>query len=140
MAMGGVMLKLGEMETRRVCGLMRDGQITSAVITQYNVQQDINTSRRTYSYRAQFAFEVNGTRYEVQSNLLESDAIGGSKISAAKRKYQIGDSVEVRYDPKNPAEAEINKPWFLWKNSILLLGLGSVILVFGLWVVVFGKA
>jgi len=56
-----------------------------------------------------------GTSYTFRSE-------SGSKPAA----YDVGEEVEVRYDPRNPFEAKLTGFWNLWGLAVLFAGLGSV--------------
>ena len=55
-----------------------------------------------------------------------------SELETAKRKYKIGDKVEVIYNPADPTEAEINK--FAERNflHLFLMGVGALLIIVGI--------
>lgn len=65
-----------------------------------------------YQFRA-----INGQMITVQDSLSSSPPM-----------FQVGQTIDVLYDPENPQKARIKKFWSLYFTSILLCGMG---LIFG---------
>jgi|GEM_PF-2910887 len=53
--------------------------------------------------------------------------------------HQIGDKVEVSYDPQNPQNGQINDPSNIWSPQITNIILGIIFLIVGIWILLAGR-
>jgi RNase P/RNase MRP subunit p29 len=57
-----------------------------------------------------------------------------ARLATQPQPFQVGEVVEVLYDPDDPKRALINQPIFLWFDACLLIGCG----IFGILMGLFG--
>lgn len=49
-----------------------------------------------------------------------------SEVGSKPPAYEVGEEVEIRYNPRNPSDAKLLGFWNLWGLTVLFAGLGSV--------------
>lgn len=74
-----------------------------------------------YQFRA-----INGQMIKVKDNLSTNPPM-----------FQVGQTIDVLYDPENPQDARIKKFWSLYFTSILLCGMGFIFGGVGIVLLVF---
>lgn len=110
------------------------GHVTRVWIETGSTATNRGGSREIYTPRVAYDYQVEGTRYESNQLSLTQrhQEITRSDAEAALAPYPLGGTVEVRYDPTDPARATlvVEGP-----GSILYLELGFGLLlgVFGLY-------
>jgi hypothetical protein len=98
--------------------LLRDGvTVPGDVIEVHRIDDNDGVS-----WKAEFCYTVNGTRYCA----LDSLAISPPR-------FQVGDRVELLVDPANPTSAQLNNWFSLWLTP-LILGLAWSAIVFNVLV------
>lgn len=75
-----------------------------------------------YAYCPQVQFLLGQQPQRFQDEICRSDVPA----------YKVGDSVSVAYSPQNPSNAVIDSTFSVWKGPTMLLGIGSVSLIFAL--------
>ncbi|MFN8346278.1 MAG: DUF3592 domain-containing protein [Spirosomataceae bacterium] len=55
-----------------------------------------------------------------------------SEMGSKPPAYDVGEQVEVRYNPKDPFDAKLTGFWSLWGLSVLFAGMGSVFSAIGI--------
>ncbi len=86
-----------------------------------------------------------GSRTKAQAPLVEFKTPGGATVQVQSTNftdppgYQVGQTVEVRYDPQNPENAAINAFTELWGLTAALGGFGAVTFLVGLGLLYFLK-
>jgi hypothetical protein len=77
-------------------------------------------------YAPIFTFaDARGNAYKIHSSTATHPAIG-----------EVGDKINILYDPSNPEKAEINRFLHLWGTAIIPAGLGTFYFIL-FWVVAF---
>jgi hypothetical protein len=123
-AIGFGILLLAEHFFSKTYSFVKIAQTTSGTITGI----DWSTSRDSKGHSSQFAYPV----YEFQLN--GQPHKGKSTIGSSSSPYQVGERIEVLYDPKNPDKSRIKSVVELWLTSIALGAMGSVFFFMGAFV------
>lgn len=90
-----------------------------------------------YQLRFRYSYEVNGTKYVGTAyGPKPFRTSSGKAADAMRKKYAVGNEVEVLYDVANPKTAYLESPFsggalflMLFGSMFLLLGLGAVAIV-----------
>lgn len=75
----------------------------------------IDSRTKRYQYYPVIEFDTNNGPVNFHAN----EGFGGSS-------YEVGEQVEILYNPKNPKEAQINKFTYKWGLITLLITVGAV--------------
>lgn len=119
-AVGLVMLLGGAFWYDYSRGISLRGVTTEGIVYGYSQTQDIETDAWLYSPLIEFKTE--GGQSQTFSSNTKSTA----------RPYEVGDHVEIIYDPADPERALINSVSALYFGPILLLGIGLLFTALGL--------
>lgn len=79
--------------------------------------------KRKYLYRPVISFKTESGR----------TVKFAASVSSSPKPFQIGDQVEVIYEPDQPQKAQINRFVYLWFNVLMLLFFGFFTLAMGLF-------
>ncbi|MCL2843601.1 MAG: DUF3592 domain-containing protein [Oscillospiraceae bacterium] len=100
--------------------ILEQGNSTMATVIRYVVTQNNHGKARNRGlykfYYAVFEYTVGGISYEHQN------VVGNNKP-----KYEIGEKVEIYYDPSNPAEVTLEGSQKATKVLMLSFGAGGVL-------------
>ena len=92
---------------------------TTATIVDFVEREDEEDG--TISYAPVFIFkDMQGNSYKVVSNTSSNPPVG-----------EVGDEIEILYDPRDPQNAEQNSFFSIWGLSAILIGIAlSILLIF----------
>ncbi|MBI5715814.1 MAG: DUF3592 domain-containing protein [Chloroflexi bacterium] len=115
-----------------------------------STQQQLNTfvaARGTVVDNSYYTTETDGVTSGAYKPVIEFTAADGEKIrftdsiGSEPPDYEVGDPVDVVYNPKNVKEARINSWERMWLASTLLISIGLLpILVFVVWMLMARRA
>ncbi len=121
---------------------------TTGVVTRSEVDRHRGSDSTTYSPDIEYRYEVDGQTYtsdqHVYGEISSSDRAGAKK---AVRKFPVGKSVRVYYNPADPEDAVLDRsfeslPWFLvlflTPFNLVMIGLWWACAC-GIWRSLFGK-
>ena len=102
----------------------RSAKKTTAVVIKNDaiVNDDDNdndgSDTPSYNYYPEYKYKVNGVNYTNES-----------RIGTGKPEYNVGDKINIYYDPKHPKISSINSFFEKWLNSILTATAGLLLII-----------
>jgi len=109
---------------RKESSFINQSSLTKGQVFQFQKIGKSGNHRNDTIYYPQVSFMVNGQEYQFVSNL-----------GSSSKRFELGEKVEVYYNPIDPTKAQIKDYWESWFGFIasLIVGAGFCLMGFLTW-------